>query len=336
MPNLQALAAVPSFGSQLGQALGGGISQGISANLQNMLEQKKIQGLESDLIARGYPEQLARLAATATTGGQTEVLKTVLDQLNRGMTSEPGRMEGEEETEPSADVGLTPKERIARQSERFKAQLPKYQELEAKSFENQQELSRIQRLRELNDTGNLPAGLGRINVDFKNGELRAPFLASEDSQEFVKIVNDFLSGAKNTFGARVTNFEVDRFMRRLPSLLNTKAGRSAVLKQMSIFNEINRLHNEGVLGAVEKAGGIRNIDLDQAERVSRKKNKEEIDRLRRDYAQGSQFINSISKKPEEISSLPGSVLMKDPSGVLRQVPKNQAKEAQEAGYKLER
>ena len=51
MPNLQALAAVPSFGSQLGQALGGGISQGIGVALQQMLEQKSQQRKTEQLLS---------------------------------------------------------------------------------------------------------------------------------------------------------------------------------------------------------------------------------------------------------------------------------------------
>lgn len=40
-------------------------------------------------------------------------------------------------------------------------------------------------------------------------------------------------------------------------------------------------------------------------------------------------------KTQKSNSAEGGVLMRDPSGALRRVPKNQAKEAQKAGYKLE-
>lgn len=41
MPGLQALQGIPSFGGQLGQALGTGLTKGISSSINNMLEQKK-------------------------------------------------------------------------------------------------------------------------------------------------------------------------------------------------------------------------------------------------------------------------------------------------------
>lgn len=42
MPQIQILPGAPGFGSQLGQALGTGFSQGINASLNQMLEQKKM------------------------------------------------------------------------------------------------------------------------------------------------------------------------------------------------------------------------------------------------------------------------------------------------------
>lgn len=62
MPNLQALAAVPSFGSQLGQALGGGISQGIGSALNEMLQQKQ-QMTTGKALAEylGQPEMASQI-----------------------------------------------------------------------------------------------------------------------------------------------------------------------------------------------------------------------------------------------------------------------------------
>ncbi len=57
MPNLQALAAVPSFGSQLGQALGSGISSGISGALNEMFQNKQRMQTGSALAEYlGQPE----------------------------------------------------------------------------------------------------------------------------------------------------------------------------------------------------------------------------------------------------------------------------------------
>lgn len=64
MPALQALAGVPSFQGQLGQALGTGLSQGIGSSLSSFLEQKK-QNLHGTALAEylGQPEMASALGS---------------------------------------------------------------------------------------------------------------------------------------------------------------------------------------------------------------------------------------------------------------------------------
>lgn len=62
MPNLQALAGVPSFGGQLGQALGSGLSEGIGSVLNQFLQQKQ-QKQQGNALAEylGQPEMASAL-----------------------------------------------------------------------------------------------------------------------------------------------------------------------------------------------------------------------------------------------------------------------------------
>lgn len=274
----------------LGEA-GAGFGAGLQESLDKYYQAQDLQRKEQQFIDRGVRRPLARLMAVATTGGQTEVLKEALEEMKRGqpsflseqMTRGP---EGEEIQEEDIDVGLTPQERIKREEGRFTRQGEKYAEIGQKTEGFGQEQMRLQRLQELNEAGNLPKGLGRLNVNLKSGELILPFGGSADSQEFVKIVNDFLSGAKNTFGARVTNFEVNRFLRRLPSLLNTEEGRRRVLRQMEIINQINNSYNQAILDEFDRAGGVRKIDYDVAVRRAKKKIEPEKKRLQKEYVRG--------------------------------------------------
>lgn len=307
MPQFQVLPKVPGFGEQLGAQLGSGLQQGITQQLNQMLQEKEIAKREREFTERGLPPPLARLAAIAPVGGQTEIFKSALEEFRRGQKPSLKVSEDEgispEEKEEEVDVGLTPAERIKREETRFGKQLERYEGLETKINSLSTENSKIQRLQQLNEGGNLPKGLGRLNVNLKSGELRVPFLAGADTQEFVKIVNDFLSGAKDTFGARVTNFELDRFMKRLPTLLNTEEGRRAILRQMEIINEINTLHDQGVLDEFDKRGGIRKIDYDQAVRNSKRKIKPEIEDLRKEYISHGKPLLSTEKKSSEIEAI---------------------------------
>ena len=193
------------------------------------------------------------------------------------------------------DQGLTPSERVRRQESRYKTQTKQYEEAQDRSNDFSQEGIKIERLESLNNSDKLPQGLGRVNVNLKNGELRFPFASNPETQEFIKVMNDFLVGAKGTFGARVTNFEVDRFLRRLPSLLNTKEGREAVLHQMRIINEINQLQTQGIVDAFDEAGGVRRLDYDEAARRSHKKNREQLNALKKLYVTGEKELDSLSK-----------------------------------------
>ena len=270
----------------LGESLGVGVAQGLQQQLSEFHQQKKMQETEDTFKRQGYPEDLAKLAAAATTGGQTEVLKQLLEMRQRTPFFQEREEISPRGIEIEEDVGLTPGEKVKREEGRFAKQSEKYGDLSEKTSKLGQEQIRLQRLQELNEGGDLPRGLGRLNVNLKSGELILPFASSADSQEFVKIVNDFLSGAKETFGARVTNFEVNRFLRRLPSLLNTEEGRRRVLRQMEIINQLNTLHNQAILDEFDSRGGVRKIDFDVASRNARKKIEDQVKGLQKEYVTG--------------------------------------------------
>ena len=293
--------------SSLGESLGTGVAQGLQQQLSQFHQEKKMKETEDTFRRQGYPENLAKLAAAATTGGQTEVLKHHLEMLQRSPSlsetfqEEIGPRGEKVEERITDDVGLTPKEKIKREEGRFAKQSEKYGELSDKASKLDQEQIRLQRLQELNENDNLPRGMGRINVNLKSGELVLPFAASPDSEEFVKIVNDFLSGAKETFGSRVTNFEVNRFLKRLPSLLNTEEGRRRVLRQMEIINQLNQLHNQAVLDEFDQAGGVRKVDFDVAQRNARKRIEDQVKELQKEYVTGRKTEEKETSLSREIA-----------------------------------
>lgn len=297
----------PSPGGELGQALGQGISGALQMlvnqkleTIQQDKERKAAMDQYEDLLQRGFSPKEAGLWLQFTEGGKTQLSKEIVERMQRGGEFErrgipergqPGLdlLEGEEVAPPSPEPvavereGLTPKEKTRREEARYKTNLPLFQQTQKKVRGHESEGISIQRLQELNKTGRLPKGLQRLNVDFKSGELRFPFLANADTQAFVKTINDFTTKAKESFGARVTNFELNRFMKRLPTLLNTEEGREVILRQMEIVNQINTLHDEATLDAFDKAGGIRRIDWDKAQRVGERETKPMVNQLKKEF-----------------------------------------------------
>lgn len=84
-----------------------------------------------------------------------------------------------------------------------------------------------------------------------------------DSQEFDKLSTDFLKGAKDIFGGRVTNDEVKAFLRTVPSLTQSKEGKKRVIRNLRIFNK-GKLARKKASDSILKAyGGKRPRDYEQ-------------------------------------------------------------------------
>lgn len=132
-----------------------------------------------------------------------------------------------------------------------------------------------------------------MNVD-KEGNLKLPFLASADAQRYVKTLNEFSSGAKGTFGARVTNFDLAQYMKRFPTLLNTKEGRRQLLEQMKLVNQLNSVYYKNLKKVYDEAGGVRNIDSDRAEYLAEKLSEPITEQLTQKFKQIGQFSSKPS------------------------------------------
>lgn len=123
-------------------------------------------------------------------------------------------------------------------------------EIRSKNTANQDAMIHYSRLQQLNDTGKVQDGLSRLLLDPETGE---PYKnvqklkgVNKETQQYVKTLNDFISQAKNFFGARVTNFDLASFKSRLPSLLNTEEGRRAIIEQMRLLTELQSLHDKSL------------------------------------------------------------------------------------------
>lgn len=136
------------------------------------------------------------------------------------------------------------------------------------------------------DSDKLPSAFtaAMLDLDGEGGlsKVGRAFLSPE-AQESIKIIVNQLKAAKGTFGARVTNFEAATFLKGLPTLLNTPEGRRQITRQLSIVNKINQLHDQGIIEAMDKAGGSGKMLFSQAERLSKKQNQTEVKMLEQMY-----------------------------------------------------
>jgi hypothetical protein len=311
------------LGSQLGQALRQGLEQG--GNFAQQTQAKKMEKREifKQLVGLGIDENDAALYSQLTTGGQTQYAKDLLESKKRGIdefgssTLKPiKKLEGLKELEKPSEVpqepvqkkdvvnqelkeyltnqdaGLTPAEKVRRSSERYKTGLPKAEEARNKLNTAARDKERLAIMKQLDSTGKLPKDFGRLNVD-KEGNLRFPYASSAEAQRFVKTLNEFSAGAKDTFGSRVTNFDLAQYLKRFPTLLNSSEGRKQIIQQMETFNKINSVYYKNLKKIIEKAGGVRNIDIDVAESLAEKKSEPKIAELSKKFGE----IGSFSTLP---------------------------------------
>lgn len=182
----------------------------------------------------------------------------------------------------------------------------------------------IRSMTQVNDGGYLPDGIEKmLIIDPATGDIRptAQLLKIQNPQTelYVKNLKQWLKGAKDFFGARVTNFDVSSFMAQLPGLLNTEQGRRLILKQMQYVNDLEAIHNNTLNEGLKKYG--RNANYNQIlgvvdEKVAAKE--EDLMGKINNLVAASKDMELMAKNPDKFKN---TILMQTPDGSFRAVPK---------------
>lgn len=288
---------------------------------------KKRQALERS----GATQQQLDLFDASPVGGQTKVVESIVEQQSREKTP-PGIISPDV---VDYDKGLTPAERVKRQDARYSTQTPLLMKNSESIHGLENESLSIGLLQELDASDRVGEGLQKLNINPKTGDLIIPQLGTPEEQLFVKTVNDFTVKAKDSFGARVTNFELDRFMQRLPTLANSKEGRALIMRQMQIVNELNQLEKKEIQKVFDQYG-VRNIDYADAENKARRSIEGRKEELKKEYYN----IEQVAKKEEseKLKSLrknvpDGYTAMRKPDGSVKAYPNKNISNLEEKGYK---
>lgn len=295
-------------------------------------EEKATEERQTALLqqAGATPAQIAAYKV-APVGGQTKVIDTVVQNQTR--TQVPKLFESGEVQD--FDQGLTANQRVKRQDQRFTVQTPLVVENNKSLHALESEGQSIELLEQLTDSGKVGQGLHNLNINPKTGELFVPKLATPEEQLFVKTVNDFTVKAKDSFGARVTNFELDKFMQRLPTLANSEEGRKLIMRQMRLVNEANQLEKRAIQGVFDKYG-VRNIDYADAENIARQQIKTRADEIKKEYfnyeelakKEDAELISNIRKNVQE-----GYTALRKPDGQIKQYPNKNVQNLLDKGFK---
>ncbi len=296
---------------------------------QELEETKKAERRKALQESKATPQQIALYEASPV-GGQTKIIEDIIEDSKRKRAPIAGAPDGT----PDYDLGLTPSERVKRQDSRYALQTPLVNKNSESLGALESENMSLNLLDELTDSGKVGQGAQKLNINPMTGDLIIPQLGTPEEQLFAKTVNDFTVKAKDSFGARVTNFELDRFMQRLPTLANSPEGRKLIIRQMKIVNELNQMDKKAIQQVFDQYG-VRNIDYPDAENKARESIKEKKEALRKEFFNLEQVAKQeeaeVVKKAKSRAK-EGYTVMRKPDGTIKQFPTKNVPNLEEKGY----
>jgi hypothetical protein len=117
----------------------------------------------------------------------------------------------------------------------------------------------LERMEELEQTGKLDTPgymelLGRSGFDIST-------LKNPESQEFEKLSAGFMRDAKSMFGARISNYELEQFLKAIPSMSQSPEGRKRVIANLKRVTRASVEHANAMKSVMAKNKGVPPYDL---------------------------------------------------------------------------
>ena len=143
---------------------------------------------------------------------------------------------------------------------------------------------RLNRMEELIKKGDLPySSTYRLFKNLSEAKTHAPIIGSladlalnalgglgsalqrnitaKDTEEFEKLSNDFIRDAKNVFGNRITDNDLNFYMSMIPTLMQSDNGKKAVIRNMKSFNKAAVVKADVMKQILKENNGKRPFDL---------------------------------------------------------------------------
>lgn len=255
-----------------------------------------VRGLDIDELLQGLPEKTSESQAKEVAGELPQ------PQLKVGEKQAPKNMKWPEmDKRPK---GYTPKEWNAEKKTWRQENAPIFERNKEKVNVTERDALGIKKLTKLNQSQKLPEGFERFLLNPETGDFyglaQVAGLASPEAQEWIKEIARFQNRAKDSFGAKVTNFDLQSYMKQFPGLLNTPEGRSRILRMMKINNELDSLH-ERALNLIYGKYGLSGIPQEEAEKLAQSMITDETERLNNEFLELDNFNrNALSGKMVDV------------------------------------
>lgn len=272
-----------------------GLPEDIQLKLGDFSRSNRVaSGLYDTMVAAGVPPEIAKnqadiIRSSEKGTGQTYAIQGANDLINRfrevpesepfAQNVESGRFsQVNPEFQfplPEKIQGLTLKERADLKKQNTQQNIKDYNENRTRKRNLEEDKFSFQKLQELNPK--ISTGLAKWNIDPRNGEIIFPAAATAEERQFAKLIVRQLRNAKDTYGARVTNFDAAKYLEGFPGLGDSPEAREAILKDLQLVNELNLLHADAMdeVYRTYKPGEISPIQAEQiGDDISRKRTQE--------------------------------------------------------------
>ena len=233
MPQLQIVNRPPTFSEQLGQGLASGFGAGLSETLQQgvgrYFERKQKQAQLQDLLQNlGINTQQPSASSQLALPLEREVFQS--DPFASHLSDEQLFALNAIDSQAGAAAIQLKKMGTKEKAEKYKAT----QELRSKINQDYKEAqgvkARLLRMRELNKSGKLTSPAAAHLLE-KAG-IPLGVLNNPESEEFDKLSKDLLKGISSYFPGRINIVEVENFLKSIPTLMNSEAGRERVIDNL--------------------------------------------------------------------------------------------------------
>ncbi len=206
---------------------------------------------------------------------------------------------------------------IAEQRDIDKETKPFFEKITKESREAKKNDMRLNRMEELVRKGNLAGpllssvletaskGIFGFGVDLTG-------LINADSQEFNKLSKDFLKGAKEIFGSRITDYDAKAFLATVPSLLQSDEGKMRVINNLRIFNDASAVERQAMEQVITENDGRRPRNI---ESLVDQRSKEILDNLADQFKKGIRGRTPQEKVPQVTGFKPEELI-----GPMRKLP----------------
>jgi hypothetical protein len=265
-------------------------SQGVSLNANQKTQLKKY--LESPKAKKIYsPEDIKKLESYLAKP------EPIANQSSQSKSPSLKGLNAKQATE-IAKLGLDQQKLARKDRLEARAESKDFREkLRERTKAAKETLESLDRFEELEKEG-LP-GAGYVEF-LKNSGLDIPALVGAPAEEYNKIAANFIRGAKAVFGARLTDTDVEQFLKTVPSLSNSPEGRKRINANLRRIAQLEVIESESAKEIIKENGG--EVPFDFAEKVD-----DRVDKRRESVYK--QFKKDLSKQvPKGESALATSLL----------------------------